>query len=339
MPPKLATNPQVRTLARDLGLRPADDALRSIVEFARRTMRSYIREIPCATLSQLLSVAAGKVDTLFVDIHSDEELIRVKERYLREGEVAFADLERQLGPDVFAITFKRLARRPADRQFISVIDCRGEKGPRSYFSKWHEIAHLLTLTSQQRLKFCRSHLPAELRDPEEAVMDVIAGNLGFFDEIVRQHMRSALSFDAIANLRERLCPEASMQATFIGFVHAWPQPCLLIEADLALKKRDAAMERLGSLGFDGAAVPELRAVVVISNDAARKTGLFVPRNMRIPEESVIARVVDSDLSSLEAREDLSWWIARDGSSLAEQPVFVRAKRAGRGAHALIVPAE
>ena len=337
MPPRLASNPVVWTLATDLGLKPTDNPLEVIVRFARQRIQSFLKEIPCNTLTDLLSLAAARVDTLFVEINTDEELQVVRERYTAEGELAFADLERQLGPDVFAITFKRQAPGLFDRKFTSVIDCRGEKRARRYFSKWHEIAHLLTLTSQQRLKFCRSHVPAEIKDPEEAVMDVIAGELGFFDEIVRRHVKPPVSFSTLAELRERLCPEASIQASVLGFVRGWPEPCLYIEAELALKKRDLQLECQTSFGFHGEPVRALRAVRVTPNDLARRSNMFIPTNMRIPERSIIARVLSENLIHLEADEDLSWWESSDGKRLPERPVFVVAKRVGLGAQAFITP--
>lgn len=335
MPPRLASNPVVWTLAADLGLRPGDNPLEAIVRFSRQRIRGFLKEIPCTTLTDLLSLAAAKVDTLFVEINTDEDVQEVKERYLAKGELAFADLEHQLGSDVYAITFKRQTPGQFDRKFISVIDCRGEKGARRYFSKWHEIAHLLTLTSQQRLKFCRSHVPEEIKDPEEAVMDVIAGNLGFFDELVRPYVKSQPTFDAMAKLRSSLCPDASAQASVIGFIHAWKHPCLFIEAELALKKSEKELERQESFGFHKAPTPVLRAVRITPNDAARQANFFIPRNMRVPDRSVISQVFEDDVTQSQANEDLSWWVASEGGQLAETPVLVVARRAVHRVQALI----
>src|SRR5439155_12646850 len=155
-----------------------------------------------------------------------------QEIYLRMGELAFANLESQFNRDVFAITFRRRNEKPHERPFVSVIDCRGNKAARRYFSKWHEIAHLLTLTSQQRLKFCRSHEPADTKDPEESVMDVIAGSVGFLDLVIRPRLQGAPSLTAMRILKEELCPESSNVAWAMGFVNALRDPALYIEADL-----------------------------------------------------------------------------------------------------------
>jgi hypothetical protein len=172
-------------------------------------------------------------------------------------------------------------------------------------------------------------VPAETKDPEESVMDVIAGELGFFDEIVRPYLKSSLSFSAISELRNQLCPEASVQASIFGFVQASLQPCLFIEAELALKKSETVEVRHQP-------IPVLRAVRVTPNDAARQLGLFIPRNMRVPTPSVLSRVFDSELTCLEAVENLSWWTS-DGKCLPEQSVHMEARRTGQRSQGLVTP--
>jgi hypothetical protein len=338
MPPILTNNPTVWTLARDLGLNPRADPLDSIVKCVRRQIGAFLKECPCSSLTDLLKQTAVRVNTLFVEVYTDDDLWAVKQQYVSEGELAFADLESQLSSKVFAITFKRQAGKPWDRQFISVIDCRGEKAARRYFSKWHEIAHLLTLTSQQRLKFCRSHVAVELKDPEEAVMDVIAGELGFYDDMVRPYAEQPLSFERIQQLRDQLCPDASEQASRIGFVKAWPQPCVLVEAEPALKTHERHLEGQHAFPFHGRPLKVLRATHVTPNSAARDSGLFIPRNMRVPERSVIARVFADDRGELCATEDLSWW-SSGGKALQARAVKVLAKRMVDRAQALIMPVE
>ena len=175
---RLKSDPQVWRLAADLGLRPTADPVADIRAFCRKRLRALLRDFHCTTLRELLDTAAAHLDTLFVEIHTDEQLDEVKREYVAKGEVIFATLDTQLSPETFAITFRRRRALPGERAFISVIDCRGEKTWRAYFSKWHELAHLLTLTDQARLSFCRTHGDGDHRDPEEALMDVLAGEAG-----------------------------------------------------------------------------------------------------------------------------------------------------------------
>jgi hypothetical protein len=332
----LRSNLQIARLAMDLRLQSSGDPVAAIVAFCNKRVQGFLREFRSSTLSELLSATAARLETLFVEIHDESDLDRVRQEYVALGEVAFATLREQLKPDVYAITFKRTHPREGDRRFVSVIDCRGEKAWRSYFSKWHELAHLLTLTTQARLIFRRTHTDPDVKDPEEVLMDIIAGDVAFFPELVRPHVQGEISFEAIASLKEGLCPEASRQASTIGFVKAWPTPCILIEARLALRDGERRLLPQGSFDFRTPPTPVLRAVHVTANAAAERVGALIPRNMRIPAQSVIALVFADGVTALEAQEDLAWWESSSGRALLPRRVTVKARRRWDAAEALVL---
>ncbi|PYP90833.1 MAG: hypothetical protein DMG65_10005 [Candidatus Angelobacter sp. Gp1-AA117] len=334
---RLTKSPQVWKLATDLGLKPKDDPVSAIVEFARKQMGQFLREFPCSTLQESLDMAAARLDTHFIEIRSDADLGEIKSKYLTRSEIGFADLELQLTDDVYAITFRLLNPKKHDRKFVSLIDFRGTKAWRCYFSKWHELAHLFTLTPQMRLKFCRSHSIANQKDPEEAVMDVIAGKLGFLPEIVQKHASGEISFNKIQELKDRLCPEASNQASVIGFTHSWPTPCVLIDASPALRKQDRLGLNQSSFEFKEQPQPVLRAVKISTNEPARNAKLKIFPNMRIPQKSVINRVFTNSVAYDEAIEDLAWWNSSDGTRLPRRPVKVSARLNSGSVQALVVP--
>ena len=339
MPPGLRSSFQIARLAADLRLDHRRDPVAAILAFCHRRINDIVREFGCATLSELLRATAATLDTLFVEIHDDVKLADVRTEYLARGERVFATLAEQLGPHVYAITFKLTRPREGDRRFVSIIDGRGDKAGRSYFSKWHELAHLLTLTSQARLRFCRTHAePEEQKDPEEALMDVIAGDVGFCPEVVRPHATGEISFERIANLREQLCPDASQQASLIGLVKSWPAPCVLVEARPGLKAHERRLLAQGCFPFHDGPAAVLRAVNVTINRAAERAGMTIHRNMRIPGESVITQVFENRVTSLEAEEDLAWWTSSSGRGLPPRPVTVRARHRWDAAEALVVPA-
>jgi hypothetical protein len=222
-------------------------------------------------------------------------------------------------------------------QFVSVIDCRGEKIFRSYFTKWHELAHLLTLTAQMRLEFRHSHSQLANHDPEERLMDIIAGELGFLPDFLPSDMRDEVSFRAIERIRQEYCPTASRQAAIIGIVKALPKPCSLLSAQLSLRKSEQSS--LGQMILDVGQhlpVPVLRAVHVTVNEAAREEGIQMHKQWRVPKESVITRVFASG-EYAEATEDLSWWLTSSGSRLNQCPVLVKARKSWEGVEALIIP--
>lgn len=337
MSPGLKNSYQIAVLASDLRLRETADPVAAILRFCHKRIAAFVKEFHCGTLSDLLAAAAARLDTLFIEIRDDADLARVRIEYVARGELIFATLDQQLGPDVYAITFKLMRPCNGDRRFVSIIDCRGAKDWRCYFSKWHELAHLLTLTQQARLKFCRTHAEPDVKDPEEALMDVIAGEVGFCSQLVHPHVTGEISFDEIEALRKKLCPEASQQASLIGFVNAWPAPCVLIQARLALKAQERRGLAQRNLAFHDGPKPVLRAAKVTANAAAESIGIIIHRNMRIPECSVIARAFEESSGSLEAAEDLGWWQSSSGSGLAARPVTVKARHRWDAVDALVLP--
>lgn len=328
---------QIHRLAADLGLPASPDPAEAIRQYARRQLLGFLKQFPADTLENFLMVAADRLGTRFVEVRSDQEVARIAAEHVSRRELGFAMLEQELCDDVFAITIRLLSPQPWERSFVSVIDCRGPKVYRSYYSKWHELAHLLTLTQQSRLKFRRTHIAGEDNDPEERLMELIAGDGAFLPELIAPYTTEPISFAEIGKIKNLLCPEASEQASRIGIVNAWPTPCVLIRAQMGLKK--AQQQSLEQRGFEFVAppMPVLRAVDVTTNTAARKAGISIPRNMRVPSESAIHRVLAEDIDEIEALENLDWWASK-GRTLAPRAVRVIAQRAWEDqVNALIAP--
>ncbi len=335
---RLDSKPQIRTLASDLGLPISNTPCRAILGHVRARIRRVSRKFNCKSLNSLLEATANEVETVFMEIHSDEDLTRISEEYVAKGEHIFASLAEELRQsDDFAITIRRHHKEAWEPQFVSVIDCRGDKASKIYFSKWHELAHLLTLTPQMRLVFRRSHSHAMANDPEEKLMDIIASEAGFLPDFLPGNVQAEISFDAIRQIKKEFCPDASLQSATIGIVKALPSPCILVEAKLANRKNENVSEPLFCSGPEWCVTePALRAVHATVNTAAREEGLQFHKNWRVPGNSVIARVF-AEGGYAEADEDLSWWSASSGSRLAPFPVRVKAKRAGDSVQALLIP--
>ncbi len=337
MSTKLKKSPKIWKLAKDLGIRHPNDPVSDILSYCNNKVEKFLKDFPtCKTLSDLLDCIAGKVGTVFEEIHTDDDLKRIKSKYLKLSEKIFVNLEKDLSDDVYGITFKRTNRDIWEREYISVIDCRSNKALRSYYTKWHEIAHLLILTDQMRLYFRRTNYLPD-KDPEEILVDVVAGTFGFYPPIVRKYPINELSFESIDNLRAQLCPEASQQSSLIGFVKAWQNPCLLVYGQLALKKQE--QEQLNQLNFEfsKSLKPALRATKVTSNEAALKEGLRIFENMRIPQQSIIHRIFENGDMYGEGYENLSWWETSDGIKLPDTHIHVKTKRLGDSIYALIIP--
>ena len=268
MSKRLRDSDKIWKLAKDLGIKPSNNPVSDILEYCEKRITKFLKGAKCITLHELLNWVAGRLGTSFEEIHSDEDLREIKAKHIRAGEKSFAILETWLTDDVYGITIKRTTVEDWEPQYVSIIDCREGKKKKAYYTKWHELAHLLILTEQMRLCYMRTqHLPD--KDPEEMMVDVIAGRFGFYPPLIHPHVCNRISFDEIERLKDSLCPDASYQSSLIGFVNAWPKPCILLQCKPGLKtKQKASLSNL-SFPFSETPTPELRAINATSNQAAK----------------------------------------------------------------------
>ena len=332
---RLDSKPQIGKLANDLGLKGAGKPVAEIVDYVRRRVRKVVKTYKCGNLAELLNAAAHDAKTVFREVHCDADLDPIVAEFVPQGETIFANLRNELREHDYAITLKRQHAAKFDLPFVSIIDCRGPKAFASYFTKWHELAHLFTLTPQMRLVFRRTHAAAIL-DPEESLMDVIAGEMAFWPDFLNADRDQEISFELIDRIRKEFCPQASLQASMIGIVKALPKPCILLTAQLSLKKG----QRLGAaqLRFANCPAPteQLRAVHVSVNRAAREENVLMHAHWRVPERSAIYRAFEQS-ADFEAIENLDWWTTSDGSQLPSCNVLVKAKYSPGSVTALLIP--
>jgi hypothetical protein len=150
-------------------------------------------------------------------------------------------------------------------------------------------------------------------------------------------MNEEISFNAIENLREQLCPEASRQSSVINFLRCWNHPCILLRGESALKKDEEAQLCQGRFDFLDAPQPVLCAVQISPNDLARERRFTIHPNMRIPKRSIISWVFNKAVPYDEAEECLSWWETSNGSRLPRCVVRVKARRSSQCVEASVMP--
>lgn len=332
---RLDSKPQIGKLANDLGLKGSGKPVAEIVDYVRRRVRKVVKSYKCSDLTGLLNAAADEAKTCFREVHSDADLDRIIEEFVPQGETIFANLRNELRDQDYAITLKRQHAAKFDLPFVSIIDCRGPKSFASYFTKWHELAHLFTLTQQMRLVFRRTHAAAVL-DAEESLMDVIAGEMAFWPDFLSTDCDQEISFELIDRLRKEFCPQASVQASLIGIVKALPKPCILLTAELALKMDEKRAGNQLRLYKVPAPSPKLRAVHVSVNRAAREEDIQMHAQWRVPEHSVIYRAFHHG-ADMQALENLDWWVTSGGSRLRPCPVLVKTKYSPEKITALLIP--
>lgn len=335
---RLNKSDKIWKLAKDLGIRKVNDPVSDILNFCEKQIKKFLKDAAeCHSLSDFLSWVANRLGTSFEEIRNNSDLEQTKTRYLKQGEKIFVTLDKELSDDVPGITYRLSNRELWEPQFVSVIDCRGGNARKAYYTKWHELAHLLILTDQSRLCFRRTlHLPE--KDPEEVMIDIIAGRFGFYDPFIKPFINGEISFEQIETLRQALCPEASNQSSFIGFVKAWSEPCILVLCKEGLKKSEKRQFAFqNSFDFNTLPVPALRAVKITANAAAKEKDIIIYENMRVPPQSIIHTVYNGKTDYAEAQEDLSWWETSSGDVLSKQKISVKVKNCWGDTYALIIP--
>jgi hypothetical protein len=194
---------------------------------------------------------------------------------------------------------------------------------------------------QSQLALRRTTASGSTKDPVEQVTDMIASDFAFFDTLFLPVFQSELngddrvSFHLAERVRRRFCADASLAATVNACVTAAPKPTIMLEAGLVYKKSERDRIAAGEKGV----VPNLRVLKSIPNQAARAARLHIPRPMRVPATSVIARMHNGDVETIPdlspSAENLSDWTTSDGGRLPNVDVVIEARKSGDRVLALI----
>jgi hypothetical protein len=344
---KLKDSPVLIQMARDLGFRRYSDAERAIRNYCQKKVHGIIESFgEIKDLNQLLNVVSSSLRMKFEEVHDDSEITEIAERYIAKGELFFTSLHRELDDKTDGMLVRLNNAKPWEPMFVAIIDCRGYKAWRAYFSKWHEIGHVLTLKpSQMTFQFRR--IPVKKKAPGEQIVDRIAGDLAFYRPLFLPYLKEAvgetkrLTFDVVEKLRSTVCIGASREATLRGAVKQALLPQLLIIAGLGLKKSEEQILNSPQMGLfkekSHKFEPKLRALEIIGNEKASDIGLRIHQNMQVPSNSVICEAFESlDKSGgiISGYEDLSWWEHSKGR-LKNMPIWVEARESGDKVLALI----
>jgi hypothetical protein len=333
---RLAEEPDILDLAKKLGVGNTNDPVVAILDLCRNRIDRWVAEaggVP--SVEHLERLVTEKLQMVFEEIRDDGDFDRIKQVYAtgkRDGVFASMRLkfEDEQNPTYGALVRRKNVTADARDRYVAVIDCRGDKLSRRFFTRWHEIAHRLTTDAEPDEPVYRSE-----HDPIEQMMDRVASHVGFYEPLFGpsfdQEMRGKrkLSFDAVENIRRDAFPDASFQSTLFACHRRYAEPAVYIEATPALKVKHKREITQGAqwLFDDLRPLPQLRAVIVIQNDAAKQCGLFIAPKMRIPGTSLIHRIYcDESLNDRESIENLSDWEHSGGKWLADQEVRVEARR-------------
>jgi len=334
---RFAMEPDIIDLATQLGLGGAADPVVAILDSCRRRIDRWVAEVGgISSIERLEALVAGKLQMFFEEIRSEADFARIKDVYAAgKRDAVFAAMKMKFedegNPTYGALVRRKNVADDAPDRYVAVIDCRGDKLHRRFFTRWHEIAHRLTTHADLDEPVYRSE-----HDPLEQMMDRVASHVGFYEPLFgpafdREMVgRSKLTFEVVELIRRRAFPEASFQSALVACHRRLAEPAVYLEASEAFKAEDRREINRGRqwLIEDLRPVPELRAVKVFPNDAAKLKGLFIIPKMRIPESSQVHRIFcDDTLASGVTSENLGQWEHSGGKRLADQDVWVEARKA------------
>ncbi|KKL12930.1 hypothetical protein LCGC14_2530830, partial [marine sediment metagenome] len=235
---KLKDSPIVIKIADDLGLKRHHNAERAIRNYCLRKVKSITTAFgEIKDLNQLLNVVSSHLQMKFEEVRDDEDLSRIAHKYTEKGELIFSNLHRELDNETDGILVRLNHAKPWEPKYVAVINCRGNKVWRAYFSKWHEVGHLLT-TPPTQMTFQFRRTPVFKKALEEQIVDRVAGDLAFYEKIFSPALEreiaqdNRLSFSAVESLRMTVCDGASREATLRGAIRQAPAPQLLVIAGL-----------------------------------------------------------------------------------------------------------
>lgn len=345
---KLDKEQDILKLAAGLNVDWQQNAVDNIIALCHQKISKWRKQAPkVKTIRELESLICDKIKLVFEEIYSDDDLKAVIRKYVLLGESIFTLLKDDLDDQTYATLLeRRKIDGTAKDRYVAVIDCRGEKGARRFFTRWHEIAHILTLQGQLELPLHRSRKDAS---PTEKLMDVIAGEIGFYTPLFRPILLSEIStdgkltFETVVRVRKAFCPEASFHSTLNACVSRLHKPTLLIQCALGLKRNEE--NRLNSEQGDlfPTEMPKakLRVTSLTRNEAAKMIGLNIHRNMQVPKASVIYKLFTNPEEFEEGKaenvENLNLWHHSDGSFLGHFRVHIQVHRMENAVIALVSP--
>src|ERR1039458_1467145 len=149
----LGRHPKLRQLARNLHIPDGGGSLRELREHALATVQRMLAEwISVDTIEDLRLLVADRLSVKLEFLRTDDDIDRVATAY-RQFFVRFRRLLHAefLQGDTEGLLIDNPTPEKGGRRYLAIIDARGPRGARAFFTAWHELAHLLLCPPQQLL--------------------------------------------------------------------------------------------------------------------------------------------------------------------------------------------
>jgi hypothetical protein len=332
---RLAYQRELVAAAKRLGLPARGDLERSLIDHATETIRTWIAAHgKPKDLSDLLEGVATSFSVEIVEIHDDNDMAALLTRIEPKREPVLARVATELDDSTDAVILQRQNRADWEMPYLAVINCRGWHRSRRYFSKWHEVIHLLLDGKQLRFAFRKR--AAKRKHPEEVLVDKIAGELAFhpdlFGSVLESELKATgrLTFDGVERVRAEIAPDASGESTLYACVRYCPEPTFFLQAKLGYKNSER--RQLDDLlsGLDDATLPEpkLRVRSSSANGPASRSGIRFHENMQVPEASLVWAAFTGPGDRADGQEPLEIWQTSNGGPIGRGHLGVEALRRG-----------
>lgn len=317
---RVDSDPAVRAVAQRMGIRAQTQLAREICHNTIDSLQEEMNRFGMVpkSLDDVLEIVSGLRGIEFVHVENDVDLSRIEADLAKEMPALERQLSFEFRDSTEAVVLRRVASHArSTRRYLAVIDARGHRSAKAWFGDRHEAVHVLLPDDSNQQLFRRTS--AERPEPFEQVVDFTASQLGFWPPLVVGPLRAILQtgtdiLDAFERTRVMLAPRASMESAFRAFAQYVAEPLLIIWSDYTTR-RDGDPSSLA-----------LRVRVVIANDAAIATRLFIPDNYRIPAHSVIVASCGAPWTAAVADNDsLERWRDSAGRRLAQLAVKVTAR--------------
>jgi hypothetical protein len=328
----LIRHPKLRQIARDLHIPESEDAMRDLRDHAIETVRAMLREWTLESIEDLRRLVADRLSVKLEFVRTDADVARLASEY-QHFFLRFRRLLQKefITGDTEGLLIDNPSPDKGGRRYLAIIDARGARAPRAYFTAWHELAHLLLCPPKQMLfeGFRRSPTDTlKRKDPLESAVDQIAGLLAFWEPIFKPALCDAsaggLSFGAIETASDIVAPGASLYAASLAAIRLWEGPAIFLTAEEATKT-------------DGTGYA-LRVQTIIPNDLAKSANPRIRKCMRVPPESSLYQTFKANVGSERVTsENQEIWEVSGYGNLPSLRWEVQSLRRGPAVYGLLKP--
>ena len=327
---------ELKRVAKELSLGSNGNFEDMIVEHCLTRLRAWVAVHGTPpTLNELVNEFAASLDMRITEVRTESDIDAALEEVSPVQKAVIGDLKTEFGGDTDAITVRILDRKPWDREYWAIINCQGWHEYRRYYTKWHEVVH--RLLDGQQLAFAFRRTKVNRPEPGEALVDLVAATLAFypdmFEPVVREELarEGRLTFDVIDNVRERIAPDASREATANACLRLMPSPVWFLQCHMGLKASEARKLKNPQMSFfpEESPEPKLRVRIGSYSPSAEDLGVRFHPNMRVPESSIVTLGFnDAWGEAKEGTEALDAWETSTGGPIGSGQIHLEATRIG-----------